>query len=798
MVQEYLLNRCKYLAGSLKPFIYLLPKETTRIDYLIDNHKCEVRNVIYEDCIKINGFKTMLTVAESVDNRLDFSTKTTLSMLEDWNETWIELLGNLKKMNCYVVIEDYNGVQYIQTPEFTCAFTYSYTFNSTNVGNIAEISYDCDCNMPVIILDSNIEATIEYDSNCSYKNSNITDFRMTPYNYVLIDSDNETGEFTTITCTGGESMHKVEFTPQTFQFNQKYDGKDYEEKLVFRIPLSDYKYYFRYNLVEFKENRYAILFSTSQNNWIASGFEFGFQPTYTVETSDTVEELNFVEITLYHAGQNTIFFSDTQPIIDTSITNQYVPVTQDVTDPITGLQLKKWECISKTEAIYTLIQMVTLSGVPTDSYMCLEGYEEYYENINIVGTYQSTDQFDFSLTFSNSDCATTDNCEFTILTKKIMSFASIGDYYDVHIQNGCDWTITNIPSWINCDRLSGSGGVDYVVRFTSRENATSQRKVDFANLQSGDNSTTLQFILENTVSWINPIEHNITAMNQYVTSYIDLNYEDFTICQSSQGITAEKMVGTSTVRVYVPENSDENNTRQFTVKICDTKNNREATIIINQDHLYVRWEEDVNMYFCDNGNSYKKLRKYKGYTADNINTPTNIVVMGDLILANDPNCALDIGRYRWNTNTGETICQNGDKYTREDYEVSYDNGETWQKTGQYRTGTLVEASSQDCENVQYKWEIDNTRWECDGTTSYYIEVRYESTDGQIWIKSDPEQTRVSQTVRLQDDEDCGSSEPIYRWVDDGDNYICEEGDEQPTDLIILKSYGLAYPCLLWV
>ena len=295
MVTEYIFDRCRYLAGSLKPFIYIIPKEGTRIDYLIDNYKCEVRQIYFTRCIKIEGFKTMLTVTETVDNRLDFATNVTLSMRENWGEAWVALLNQLKTMNVYVVVEDYSGAQYIQTPEFTSFFQYTYDFNTgSNQGHIAQIIYSCDCNMPIIILNNKISATQTFGNDCGYQNGGIRNLKMTPFQYVFIDNNSETGQFSTITCTGGETMHKIEFTPDSFQFRQQYDGRQYQERLTFRIPLSDYKYYFRYNLIEFRENRYAITFETSQGNWIASGFEFGMQPTYTIETSESVEELNFI------------------------------------------------------------------------------------------------------------------------------------------------------------------------------------------------------------------------------------------------------------------------------------------------------------------------------------------------------------------------------------------------------------------------------------------------------------------------------------------------------------------------
>lgn len=1054
MVNEYIYDRCRYLAGSLKPFVYVLPKETTNIDYEVGFtqikpviiSKVEVNNIYATNIIKIEGFKTMLNVTETVDNRLQFATKVTLSLRENWGEAWVSLLNQLKRMQCYVVVEDYNGVQYIQTPEFTSAFGYNYNFDTaSNNGHIAEVTFSCDANNPVVILKNNIVPTQIIGNDCAYQDGKVIDFRMTPYQYAFIDNDAETGQFTTITCTGGESMHRIEFTPKSFQFRQQYDGRNYQERLTFQIPLSDYKYYFRYDLVAFMQNRYAIVFRTSQDNWIAAGFEFGMMPTYTVETSETVEELNFVEITLQHTGQNSIFYcSDRTPEIIDSETMVFVPVTSTIKDPITGLELNNWFCLNKTEAIYTLVELVTESGVPTDTYWCLDGYQTYYQHLNIVGSYTRETPFDFELVFSNSACATTDNCKFIKMTKEVYSFSKAGDYYDVHIQNPCPWTLEDIPNWISASITSGDGGTDYVVRFTSREDATEQRKISISYLRSVDNVSTIQFILEIKVDWIQPVEHFITAKAQTVSSYINLDYNSYEICDVPDGLVAEKIRGNSTVRIKVPENTDETSNKNYTVTICNTQTGERGYIYIHQDNIYTRWVEDVGRYVCVAGTSYRRIVKYKGYTEDNINIMTSEFTAGAKLLDNDPNCHFDGGdgeyygyqwrdvdgticieedghhnlyskqrkwethnggtsweatneyqkntlieqdssqcedlpdksykfiidesmsdclgtnsffiqckwwtydnieyykvdpsecersqsikkendpacggggivpgynekyvdsaetyckdgflfyllrkytsndggitwtatdeykegnqssgiscvdeekgyswiidygtyicdgytsyyaekyyyhylskpnvhilvepvqmrkgetvkslndplcgyedpnKYRWNTNTGHTVCQGLDKYTREDYEYSTDDGLTWLPTGEYRAGVLVEANSQDCSGQKYyRWEIDNTRWVCVGTTSYYLEVRYESTDNDIFIKSVPEVTQTSSTRRIEDDPECGGGGTIYRWVDDGDNYLCEYPDENP----MIQTRWVAMPKSEWV
>lgn len=51
---------------------------------------------------------------------------------------------------------------------------------------------------------------------------------------------------------------------------------------------------------------------------------------------------------------------------------------------------------------------------------------------------------------------------------------------------------------------------------------------------------------------------------------------------------------------------------------------------------------------------------------------------------------------RWVIATNEYMCSNGNKYQKEKEQISYDNGVTWEDTGNARNGSLIEADSEDC------------------------------------------------------------------------------------------------------
>lgn len=797
MVTEFLQERCDYIGGSLKPFIYLLPRKTTRIDYEIDNYQCEVKNVYADEVIKVDGYSASMAVVESVDNRLKFSSSVGLQIRENWGNIFVDLVKELKNLCCYVVVEDLKGTQYLQTPEFTSQFTYTYEFSSS--GNVAKLNYKCDTNLPAIVLNTKLtETRTVTTSSCGYSIGGIKDFRMSPYQYVFIDSDEETGMFTTVTATAGEAMHRVEPNKDSFRFTQTFDGSSYRETIVFRIPLQDYKFYFHYNLVEFTENRYAVIFGTPQGNWIGSGFEFGFMPTYTIETSDDIDEMNFIEITMQHSGQNSIFYAETEPNIVDSTTDVFVPVTQPIKDPKTGEYLQYWHCQTKSTAIYTLVQMMTESGVPTDRYMCLQGYEQVYRNFNIIGTYDENMDFGFELKFTNSECAVKDNCKFTNMTKDVYTFHKSGDSFETYIKNPCPWTMTDIPSWLKAyvyegsgwvehQSLSGLGGVQYNIKFTAQQDATENRLVNYGLLKSFDNEFIIQFILEKKVNWINPLEHHINAKEQYVTSYISRDYSDYDVCEASEGLIAEKVRGTSTIRIKVPMNEDESLPKEYYVKVCDTVRMEYGYIRIYQDHLYVEYRNEAGGTICIDGSSYKKVRRYIGYDAEHIDILTNEVITGEKILDDDPQCRLEVideneFQYIYRPDSG-TVCDNGNKYSRWRRFESHNSGKSWTATDEYIKGEMIEASSPDCSTPQHKYTkyiVDESKYDCYGVDSHYMECEMWSYDEKQWYKPDNQQCRISQKVKTYNDPACsgGGFTPGYieRWSLSAETY-CNDGLE---------------------
>lgn len=789
MITEYRKDCGKYLMGNLAPVVYLLPKETTHLKYKIDDHDGKVESIVATQAIRMETVQTKLEVTENTGQRLAFDSTVTATMRENWGETWVVLLNRLKYLDCYIVIEDNSGDQYLQCPEFTSQMTYTYNFtNASNSGHNTEIKFKVSSNNPTLILSQKIYGTERIDYDCAYQDGGITNLWLTPFDYAFIDSSTD-GKFTTITCTGGEAIHQVDFNNQSFQFRQQYDGRQYQERLTFSIPFDGYKNYWHYNLVEFMQNRYAITFNTSQGNFIAAGFEFGFIPSYTIETTDSPEEVNTITITLNHVGQNSIFYcSDREPTFIDSTTDIFVPVTQSIKDPVTGRNLAYYHCISKSEACYTLIQMCTETMIPTDRYMCLEGYETTYQNLNIVGTYTKDYDFGFPLIFENYDCSYKDNCELEYIPKTVYTFATKGQSYTTPVLGPCPWEIKNLPSWITCDTMSGLGGISYNVTFTCTMDGTETPVIGTGYIQSFDNVGLIQFICQKEPDWFSPYSHVIDAKRQTVVTNVFESYDDYTVCEIPEGLTYKKVYGTKRLEITVPENTDQSNSRIFKIKLCSPYH-EDGYITITQNIIFYQWREVVGEYICQNNNSYKKVRKYKGYSADEINIYTGEERAGELLVTNDPRCSErktgDGNSYWYEWVDGYTVCHGKDLYEASRKRESYDDGVNWSWTDEYELGNIIEVGHTDCVDQpttkKYKFIIDESQYQCVGTASYYIECQWYSFDERCWFYDDENNVcQPSSLMRMDNDPNCGGGGTYpgtdARWIVVSDWTECEGGN----------------------
>lgn len=726
MINEYLRQNI-YQLGSLKNHIYLLPKETTAINYSIDNNTCEVRGINADNVYKMIGVSTKFEETSNEAQRFNYTSTVTFTMREQWGEPWMILMQQLRNGNYYVVFEDSMGTQYIQTPEFTPVMSYQYTFdNSSNNGNSLEVYFRTDANVPACILNFKLTETETIaDNDCAYLGGRLENLRICNHKYCYIEVEG-IAQFTNIYTTNGETFKRVEPCKNNFQYRQQYQNNQYRDTITFTIPLSEYKYYFHYSLEEFVNNRYSVVFETVDgDNTIASGFEFGYFPEYTIQTSDEQIELNTITITLRHIGSQSLLYSSERGA-------HYIPDETPsyaragrVIDPTTGYELTDYSCINETQAIITLLQIVTSSGQPTGSYMCLSGYEAKYEHLNIVGVYAQTDDMGLELVYNSYDCAVQQDCRFILPPPTSMSFSSQGQTKVITVESTCDFSISGLPSWLTASPATGLANTPTQIIFTCTQDPVEGEVLQGTVITTSGTLTRLtDVLLQPETSWIKPIVFDINAAEQDVISHYYIPRANINLSDDG-GVSYVTIASNGDITMHVPQNNT-GEARTFYVTMVRNDTNEQAVITINQTAMYQEWRIDGSKYVCENGNSYQWEELWVGYSEGAATIDTGQHRRGELIAEGDERCQNIMTEWR---NNGETVCEGSDKWSIQELYESSDGGATWRNTGETRRGAVMETNSPDCDSSYFWEETGNTI--CRNGNLYKVVMKYHDTGTEI-------------------------------------------------------------------
>lgn len=205
-----------------------------------------------------------------------------------------------------------------------------------------------------------------------------------------------------------------------------------------------------------------------------------------------------------------------------------------------------------------------------------------------------------------------------------------------------------------------------------------------------------------------------------------------------------------------------------------------------------KWEPSGTI--CNEGNKYERERKYFRQCEDCQDCSaewiaSNIYRQGGLITYDSVDCGYVIGErmYRWVDLDPSTdyYCSGSTKYYKQQKEVSYNQGQTWQSVSpaEYRQGKFIENSSADCETPItpiYRWYDLNpsTDYYCSGTTKYFKQQYQVSYDnGGSWENVVPAEYRWGSSAETQST-DCGYIPPQYRWYPSGTTCIGYDKWEQ--------------------
>ena len=151
-VSEYK-KRQIYQVGQLKPYILLLPVETTLIDYSIDNGECRVKAIRCANVYKIEGLSATYSSTETLEGRFKFDNTLTINIPEMNGNTHFSELAQILKGNYYTIFETKNGDFFMQSVDYPIEMTYSYSFTNNSVSaNVCALSCNSYSNIPTMNL----------------------------------------------------------------------------------------------------------------------------------------------------------------------------------------------------------------------------------------------------------------------------------------------------------------------------------------------------------------------------------------------------------------------------------------------------------------------------------------------------------------------------------------------------------------------------------------------------------------------------------------------------------------------
>ena len=366
---------CKYDLSKLKNQVYFLNKDHQwTID--IDNGEASVTFVnpspYPPSTNKLDGFNIKLQETESLDERYKFTKNLTMSINGHLTDaSW------LMEGDYYLVVQTEDGTYYIINVDFPSKMT--YTYNLSEGQNQTDFTFTSNSNYPTLKFNWTPR---DYTTCKTYNVYGIDKLELLEKDYTTLNS-----EQSIITLFDGHEFNNVDFLKNTITLQESYDGDKIDTTISFDIPFDNYKTSWQYNLLEFKQNLYvAHITPKNSSKGLFCGYEYGLQPSYQIDGATTNGDSTKITITLTESSQWGIFELGSWTYLRNT-SKKWIGVDSEHI------------CVAFGIGSYLLMQEVDGNGTPTGRYKCLDGYEDRYNGMNIVGTY------DEAPTFETSDCA---------------------------------------------------------------------------------------------------------------------------------------------------------------------------------------------------------------------------------------------------------------------------------------------------------------------------------------------------------------------------------------------------------
>ena len=276
---------CRYNYSKLKNVIYLVDKYHLK-NVHIDNGEAYIDGLTQLP-LRLNGFSIQLNEESSLDERYKFRKTVALSMNGYVNHT---IFGE----RYYVILESFDGTYWMVNVDFPSDLT--YTFNLAKDVYQTDFTLSSLSNFPTLKLNADFEAV---EPECiGFNTFGIDSLKLLEKEYCALDTVNKKVD------TYGREFKTIEFLGDSCSMTETYDGNNVTTTISFDIAFDAYKSSWHYTLLEFMENLYsAIITPNGKNNQFFAGFNYGLQPSFTVETSTEKGQSDIITVTLREMSQ---------------------------------------------------------------------------------------------------------------------------------------------------------------------------------------------------------------------------------------------------------------------------------------------------------------------------------------------------------------------------------------------------------------------------------------------------------------------------------------------------------------
>lgn len=731
MVTSYEESKCVYRIDQLDKYVYILSKDSIgKID--IDNGAAYVTSAASYMCLE--AVTVALEENETIDERYEFNHTLNFTVNGKMDR---EDIDNGK----YIVCKGKDGTYWLLNPMLPCKVSYTYTLDA--VGSRTAFAFSIKSNFPLLKVD-NFTPTEKPTKDCKYDLCGIDflEINETPYSKLETYSGGTKVSYT------NDGFKYVDFAKDSAKFEESFDGNNVSHSLTFRISFDAYKSSWHYNLLEFVNNKYAVVIRTKCGTNLASGFGYGLRPSYTVSANDN--QVNYIEITLsdLHDEGNLVQLPSDVPYSHKSGTT-WAFVTN------------VYECVDGEYAKYLLMREYDAYGNPLDNYMCLKGYESMFEDLNIVDTFDDVTEFE-------CDACTTSACTMETNIPKHMTFNEVGmKTYEFKFTS--DFYFTTTSPNVAVSPSSGTAGT-YNITVINQAQPTETQQDYAITVNYCDDWATTYFIhvVENEESCF-PQGENIVvnAYAQSITIPFSCCMSNVFITSGSSWMTAlQTYEGRATLWATM-NTTEQDRSGQLLFLDCD---NNSHYITITQEAYFRRWVKEGTV--CDGALLCDVERMYSGTTSGNVNTWTAIT--------RKTNCQISTKCQQSNTRWIEstyTTCSDGKLYMVEFMQV-YNNGQ-WINTAQNRLGREIEDVSGECfTNIEH-WEPVSGEYLCNSTTKYQKErLYYQTAEDQpqsAWTATDVYRRGA---VIENYSYDCGATGWNYQYLENRlDGTMCNGADK---------------------